>query len=72
MYSIKLNIDDNILDKVMFFLNNIPKESIEVTKVNNISAAKQEKLGDFFHNSPLTNEINIERLSENYKERVAF
>lgn len=72
MYSIKLNIDDNILDKVMFFLNNIPKESIEVTKVNNMPAAKQEKLGDFFHNSPLTGEVSIERLSEIYKERVVF
>ena len=47
MYSIKLNIDDSILDKVMLFLNTIPKKNIEVKKLKNSHQSDDEKLGDF-------------------------
>ena len=30
MRSVQLNISDTIFDKVMFFLNNIPKKNIEI------------------------------------------
>jgi len=71
MYSIKLNIDDSILDKVMLFLNTIPKKNIEVKKLKNSHQSDDEKLGDFFVKSPLK-DIAIERGDEIYNQRVEF
>lgn len=71
MYSIKLNIDDSILDKVMLFLDTIPKKNIEVKKLDNSYQSDDEKLGDFFLKSPL-NGITIEREHEIYNQRVEF
>lgn len=48
MYSIKIDIDDTIFNKVMFFLNNIPKKNIEVKKLDSSDSAPTEKIGDFF------------------------
>ncbi|MDQ1267865.1 MAG: hypothetical protein QG560_508 [Campylobacterota bacterium] len=72
MYSIKLNIDDSIVDKVMFFLNNIPKKSIEIKKIDNADTLEEQKLGDFFLHSPLHNEVKLSRDLELYKERVTL
>jgi len=72
MYSIKLDIEDNILDKVMFFLNNIPKKNIEVTKVISDDSPNNQKIGDFFLKSPLRGEISLSRESQTYDERVSF
>ncbi|MGM0624077.1 MAG: hypothetical protein ACQESH_08690 [Campylobacterota bacterium] len=69
MYSIKLDIDDNVLDKVMFFLNNIPKKNIQVKKLDSSYQKNNEKLGDFFAKSPLKG-IVIERENETYTQRV--
>ena len=71
MYSIKLNIDDSILDKVMLFLDTIPKKNIEVKKLENSYQSDDEKLGDFFLKSPLKG-ITIEREHEIYNQRVEF
>lgn len=72
MYSIKLDIDDNILDKVMLFLNNIPKKNIEVKQIDDDNKLHNEKLGDFFMQSPLREEIALVRSSETYNQRVEF
>ncbi|MFA6712033.1 MAG: hypothetical protein WCS33_04945 [Candidatus Caldatribacteriota bacterium] len=71
MYSIKLDIDDNIVDKVMLFLNNIPKKSIEVKQIDD-NNSHHEKLADFFMQSPLREEIELKRNSQVYKQRVEF
>jgi hypothetical protein len=71
MYSIKLDIDDNILDKVMLFLNNIPKKNIEVKQINS-NNSHNEKLADFFMRSPLREEIELKRNSQVYNQRVEF
>lgn len=63
MYSIKLDIDDNILDKVMLFLNNIPKKNIEVKQMDG-NNSHHEKLADFFMKSQLREEITLVRSSE--------
>lgn len=31
MYTLKLEINDTIFDKVMFFLNNLPKKDVKLT-----------------------------------------
>lgn len=72
MYSIKLDIDDSIVDKVMFFLNTIPKKSIEIKKIDTKDALKEQKLGDFFAQSPLHNEVALSRDLELYEERVTL
>ncbi len=72
MYSIKLDIDDSTFDKVMFFLNNIPKKSIEVKKIDYANTLKEEGLGDFFLHSPLHNEVTLSRDSELYEERITL
>ncbi|MFA6789245.1 MAG: hypothetical protein WC149_07935 [Arcobacteraceae bacterium] len=72
MYSIKLDIDDNILDKVMVFLNNIPKKNIEVKQIDDNNKLHNEKLADFFMQSPLREEITLVRSSETYNQRVEF
>lgn len=72
MYSIKLDIDDSVVDKVMFFLNSIPKKNIEIKKIDSVNTLKQQKLGDFFVQSPLHNEVKFSRDSELYKERITL
>jgi len=71
MHSIRLDINDNIFDKVMFFLNNIPssdlKIKIEQTQKNSESNGS---LVSFFQNSPLRGEIELSREKEVYEERV--
>ena len=73
MHSIRLDINDNIFDKVMFFLNNIPssdlKIKIEQTQKNSESNGS---LVSFFQNSPLRGEIKLSREKEVYEERVQF
>lgn len=72
MYSIKIDIDDNILDKVMFFLKSIPKKNMEVKKIDSSEEKKDQKLGDFFAQSPLNQEVFISREQETYEQRVKF
>ncbi|MFW5990194.1 MAG: hypothetical protein ACOCP1_02205 [Campylobacterales bacterium] len=70
MYSIKIDIDDTIFDKVMFFLNNIPKKNIEVKKLDSSEPLHSEKMGDFFTKSPLRGEVQITRDLQTYDDRV--
>jgi hypothetical protein len=35
MHSIKLNIQDNVFDKVIYFLRNLPKDDIEIIEEKN-------------------------------------
>lgn len=73
MYSIKLDIDDKIYEKVMFFLENIPKQDLTIKEIKNFEDKLEENnLVDFFRKSPLVGEVEIKRDSEIYSNRVEF
>jgi hypothetical protein len=62
MYSIKLDINDKIYEKVMFFLENIPKQDLTIKEIKNFDDnQKKTNLVEFFRNSPLVGEIEIKR-----------
>ena len=72
MYSIKLNVNDNIFDKVMFFLNNIPTNELKTKKILNNEISNNNNIVEFFQSSPLSEEIDISRKNEKYINRVEF
>ncbi|MDF1883631.1 hypothetical protein JHD49_06740 [Sulfurimonas sp. SAG-AH-194-C21] len=72
MYTIKLDVNDTIYDKVMFFLKNIPISNLEVEKYVNDSQPKENDIVSFFQNSPLKDNIELLRDKEFYDERVSF
>jgi hypothetical protein len=73
MYSIKLDINDKIYEKVMFFLENIPKQDLTIKEIKNFDDKLEENsLVDFFRKSPLVGEVEIKRDSEIYSNRVEF
>lgn len=62
MYSIKLDINDKIYEKVMFFLENIPKQDLTIKEIKNFEDKLEENnLVDFFRKSPLVGEVEIKR-----------
>ncbi|NOQ30030.1 MAG: hypothetical protein GQ570_02780 [Helicobacteraceae bacterium] len=72
MYTIKLDVNDTIYDKVMFFLKNIPIKNLEVQKVDDSQVKRQDDIVSFFQSSPLKGELQLERESEIYNEKVSF
>jgi len=72
MYTIKLDVNDTIYDKVMFFLKNIPVKNLEVKKVDDTKAQKKDSIVSFFQSSPLMGELHLERDAEIYHEKVSF
>ena len=71
MYTIKLDVNDTIYDKVMFFLKNIPIKNLEVKKIDDTQTQKENDIVSFFRSSPLSG-IQFERESELYSDRVTF
>ena len=71
MYSIKLNVNDSIFEKVMFFLNNIPTNDLKTEKISN-NEVTNNNLVNFFQSSPLCGEISMSRKDEKYIDRVEF
>jgi hypothetical protein len=43
MHTLKLEVNDTIFDKVMFFLNNLPKNDVKLT-VENSTTSRPKKL----------------------------
>jgi len=72
MYTIKLDVNDTIYDKVMFFLKNIPITNLEVEQKNDAQTQKKDDIVSFFQTSPLKGEISLQRDNEIYSDRVAF
>ncbi len=73
MQTIQLNISNDIFDRVMAFLEILPKDKITFIR-NNPSKRfqqKKESLGDFFQSSPLVG-LDLERNSEVYQGRIEF
>jgi len=73
MQTIQLNISSDIFDKVMSFLEILPKNKIEIVKNNNFKRVQQKKesLGDFFQASPLAG-LDLSRRSDVYQDRIEF
>ena len=69
MYTIKLDVNDTIYDKVMFFLKNIPVTNIEVKKSDENSSTQKDDIVSFFQNSPLTDNIELTREKEIYNRQ---
>lgn len=72
MYTIKLDVNDTIYEKVMFFLKNIPVKNLSVEKTDEDEAKKQNDIVTFFQSSPIKGEISLERESDTYTDRVTF
>jgi len=72
MYSIKLDVQDNVFDNVMYFLNNIPNNDIEIKEIHNQKSIQNDDLVSFFQTSPLIDEIALDRSTEQYSSRVEF
>lgn len=72
MYSIKLDVNEKIYDKVMFFLENISKKDLTIREIKNIDDKQDSNIVDFFRNSPLVGELDLKRESELYSQRVEF
>ena len=70
MQTIQLNISSDIFDRVMSFLELLPKNKIDIVQ-NSKSKQKKESLGDFFQSSPLVG-LDLERSSELYQGRIEF
>jgi len=73
MQTIQLDISSDIFDKVMSFLEILPKNKVRVKMNKSIQKPQQKKesLGDFFQSSPLVG-LSLERNQETYSGRVEF
>jgi hypothetical protein len=73
MQTIQLNISNDIFDKVMSFLEILPKNKIVIVRDNESKKPQQKKesLGDFFQASPLVG-LELSRNSEVYQGRIEF
>ena len=73
MQTIQLNISNDIFDKVMSFLEILPKNKISIVRDNKSKKpqSKKELLGDFFQASPLVG-LDLSRNSEGYQGRIEF
>ena len=71
--TIQLNISSDIFDKVISFLEILPKNKIEIIDSNLKKSKVKRKatLSEFFQSSPLVG-IEIERNSEIYNGRIEF
>jgi len=73
MQTIQLDVSSDIFDKVMSFLEILPKNKVRVT-TNYLSKKTQPQkgsLGDFFQSSPLVG-FSFERSQETYSGRIEF
>jgi len=72
MQTIQLDISSDIFDKVMSFLEILPKNKVRVTNyLSKKAQPKKESLGDFFQSSPLVG-LSFERSQETYSSRIEF
>jgi len=71
--TIQLEISSDIFDKVMSFLEILPKNKVRVTTNFLPKKPQQQKnsLADFFQSSPLVG-LELERNQETYSGRIEF
>jgi hypothetical protein len=71
VYTIKLDINDTVYDKVMLFLKNVPIKNLEVKKLDESRETKKDDIVSFFRSSPL-GDIQLERDKQTYQDRLSF
>jgi len=73
MRTIQLNISSDIFDRVMSFLDILPKNKVYIVKNyrDKKYQSKKETLSDFFQSSPLVG-LDLDRSLEVYKDRIEF
>ncbi len=75
MQTIRLDVSNDIYDKVMIFIENLPKNKVKLQverKEEKSNKKKTNSLVEFFQSSPLVDEISLKRDKEIYKGRVEF
>lgn len=72
--TIRLDISSDIFDKVMFILENLPKNKVKFSLENRKkeSQHKENNLVEFFQNSPLVGTVSLDRDQEVYQGRIEF
>jgi len=72
--TIRLDISSDILDKVIFILENLPKNKVKFSLENREKKkqTKENSLVDFFQNSPLVDSVSLERDTQIYQDRIKF
>lgn len=72
MHTIRLDVKDSVFDKVMFLLSNLPKNEVQMKIENNNTKHNKENIVDFFQNSPLKGELQLDKNEEVYTGRIEF
>ena len=69
MHTIRLDVSNDIYDKVMFFLENLPKNKVKLQlekNDNNMTKKEKKSLVEFFQSSPLVGTVSLDREQEVY------
>ncbi len=75
MQTIRLDVSNDIYDKVMTFIENLPKNKVKLQLEKNEEKPNKKEsnsLVEFFRSSPLVGEVSLKRDEEVYKDRVKF
>jgi hypothetical protein len=75
MHTIRLDVSNDIYDKVMFILENLPKNKVKLQLEkddNKIVKKEKNSLVEFFQSSPLVGTVLLDREQETYEDRVKF
>jgi hypothetical protein len=65
MHRLILNVNDNVIDKVFYFLNNLPKQDVKIIANETIEKNKDLDFISALTNKPITVNKSIEFLSRN-------
>ncbi len=63
MHRLILNVNDSVLDKVFYFLNNLPKNDVTIITYEIISKDKNKDIISSLVNKPIHIESNISFLT---------
>ncbi len=81
MHTIRLDVSHDIYDKVLFILENLPKNKVKfqiekkegiVVKKDGLPLGQKNSLVEFFQSSPLVGTVSLDREQEIYKGRIEF
>ena len=65
MHKLILNVNDNVLDKVFYFLNNLPKQDVKIIANETIDMNQDIDFISTLTNKPIVVNTCIEFLSRN-------
>jgi len=65
MHRLTLDVQDNVLDKLFYFLKNLPKKEVKIINDEVILKEKNNDFISFLVNQPIHVDSNIEFLTRN-------